>query len=247
MLHPVSRSLGILSLVAVFAATVVLTQMVYSDVDIDYVRPVILLGAALFLLMLTLGSLVATGAADRFGRFSPTGATGRRAKPAPSFAPVLGGAAVVLVGVGMALGWAYLFGGVLVGVFAGVIWLAGSWSQFPDQAEDFAPRVSDRLSIPFGLPLTAGVAMAVIVFSMSRILLALGGTGAVVVLSVASTLVVLGGVLAVLRPRLNRTLVAALVGLAVIAMVTLGIIGLALGEKEHEGGDEHALASQAVR
>jgi hypothetical protein len=237
VLHPVSRSLGILSLIAAFAATAVVVSMVYGNVDIDFVRPTILLGASVFLAMLTVGSVVATGSADRFARFSPTGVAGHQPSPAPSLAPVLAAIAMGLVGVGMALGRWYVLGGVLVALFAGAAWLAGAWAQHPDRSDAFAPRVSDRFNVPFGLPIAALVSIGVLVFSMSRMLLALAGTGAVVVLSVASALVLLGGIVAASRPRLDRKLVGVLVGLAVLSVVALGIVGLALGEPHH-GEDE---------
>ena len=155
MLHPISRSLGILSLIAAFAATAVIVSMVYANVDIDFVRPTILFGASVFLAMLTIASVVATGSADRFGRFATTGVAGHQRKPAPSLAPILGATAMGLVGVGMALGRWYVLGGILVALFAGAAWLAGSWAQHPDRSDAFAPRISDRFNVPFGLPIAA--------------------------------------------------------------------------------------------
>ena len=182
--------------------------------------------------LLGVAGVAATGAGDRMT--SLVGHDDPRANRAPraSIAPALVAASAGVAVLGAAYGIVAYVAAVVVAVTAGLVWFITAWREHPSYTAQATPRVSDRLSLPLGLPVVVLALIAVIVISFSRILLAVSKNGATTIALVAAVVILGAGVAAALRPTIDRRLVAVLGAVAAIAVGTLGIVGIALGERD---------------
>ena len=196
-------------------------------------------------------SLAATGTADRFTLAGVQDLRSGRA-PSSSAVPMLVAAGLGVTALGTALGVAAYVGGLVVVAVGGVGWFMASWREHPDHVAALRPRVADRFSLPFGMPIAVTALIAVIAISISRILLSVSKNSATVV-AIALAIVIFGaGFVVASRPKLDRKLLTGLIVVALGAVLTLGIVGLTKGERkfgEHEKGAavEHTTETTAAK
>ncbi|MER3452520.1 MAG: hypothetical protein C4344_02200 [Acidimicrobiia bacterium] len=99
------------------------------------------------------------------------------------------------------------------------------------QARPSAIASAERIAEPTGLPLVALMGVGVVVLSVSRILLAVSKEAATgIAIAIAASILVGSSVVAGLR-RVSGRALAALVGLAVFALVVLGVVAASRGER----------------
>lgn len=218
--------------------------VVYANVSTDRVGVVVLIAAGLVSAMLGVTALGATGAADRF---AITGTDEDRNRPAgASGAPFVAALGLGAVAVGAAAGIELVVVGLVLLAVAVVVWFLGAWREHPAYARVLSPRISDRLTLPVGLPVIALVLILLAAFSISRTLLASSKNGATVVaLVVALVVFALGFVLAA-RPALSPRFTNAMVFLGVVAVGAMLVVGLAKGEREFEEHENHVKATATV-
>ena len=151
-----------------------------------------------------------------------------------SYWPVLAafGATTVLIGfvVGAPL---VVFGAIAVGV-ATFEWAAKAWSERATGDPAVNRAIRNRVLYPVEIPLLAVVGIAVLVLSISRVLLALPKTGSYIVFGGVPTLILLVGWFVTTKPKVNRNLVTVLVLLAGVAVLAGGIVGAAVGPRKSE-------------
>ena len=183
-------------------------------------------------------SLAATGTADRFTLAGVQDLRAGRA-PAASAVPLLAAIGLGVVGLGAALGVAAYVGGLVVLLVGGVGWFMASWREHPDHVAALRPRVADRFSLPYGMPIAVTALIAVIAISISRILLSVSKNSATATALVLALVIFGTGFVVASRPKLDRKFLTALIAVALGALVTLGIVGASKGERkfgEHESG-----------
>ena len=183
-------------------------------------------------------SLAATGTADRFALAGVQDLRSGRA-PSSSAVPILVAAGLGVTALGTALGVAAYVGGLIVVAVGGVGWFMASWREHPDHVVALRPRVADRFSLPYGMPIAVTALIAVIAISISRILLSVSKNTATAVALALALVIFGGGFVVASRPKLDRKLLTGLVVVALGAVITLGIVGVSNGERkfgEHEKG-----------
>jgi plastocyanin len=202
----------------------------------------------------TLAGLVVTGSGlrDRAPRYAlveqrvgagapplETITVDRSLQSKPSAWPLLTALTAGVVGVGLAVG-AFL---VVIGVSAGALvtggWLAQCWREDPSFTPRIRARVTNALIVPLGAPLLALVLVAVIVISVSRVLLAVPKDASIAIAFALAALLLIGFFVLASRPRPGRATMVFLSGFAVVAVVTAGSVSAANGYRtfeKHETG-----------
>jgi hypothetical protein len=161
----------------------------------------------------------------------------------PIFTAFSAGAAIV----GLAVS-TVLFGIGCIGlVIAGVEWTVKAWSERAtgDAAQNKAIR--DHLMHPLEIPIGATLAIALVIFCMSRILLAVSKVGAVFFIIILATIVFVVAILLAARPQLKRSvLVGALLVFGVL-IIGGGIVGGVAGPREKEDhSEEESLGASSL-
>jgi hypothetical protein len=149
------------------------------------------------------------------------------------------GAALVVIGLATEP-YLFIFGLVALGIVL-VEWGVQTWADHATGDPATNARIRNRLMNPIEFPAAAALALVVIAVSVSRALLAVSELGAVWVAGVAATVILLLGALVASRPRLSSNVVVALLLVAAIVVIGLGIAGGVAGERDfHPSGTEPA-------
>lgn len=235
-----SRSLLVTSALAFIASAV------YASNSTDRLGLAVLFAVGVLSAVLAGAGVVGTGAADRFvfvGDIDPA----RSVAVAPSIAPIMGAlAAGCLVG-GAALGAPLYAAGGVVALLAGIAWFIGAGRENPTYVPAVAKRVSDGITVPFGLPVAAAGLIAVIAISVSRTLLAVNKTASWIVVLVFAAAVFFGGLLIASRPKISRRTMVLAIAVTVVAVGAMGAIGLAHGERKIEHHHGEAASAEASK
>lgn len=177
-----------------------------------------------------------------------TGAAGAPAVSTPfglSAWPVLTAFGAALVMVGLAVSSVLFVIGVIVLVIAGFEWTVRAWSERATGDPSLNKELRNRLLLPLEIPIGAVLGAALVVFSVSRILLAVSKVGSAIVIIVLAVAIFGTALLLASRPHLKRSVLIG-VGLLFAAIVIGGgIAGGVAGSRtieEHGGEGEKALA-----
>jgi plastocyanin len=152
----------------------------------------------------------------------------------PSSWPLVAAVAVGVLAIGMAVGTAFVVAGIVGLLVAAGGWLGQSWREAAGWDEAKSRRLNERLVAPFGIPLAAFAIIALIVGSVSRVLLAVNEHVSVVVAISAALLTLLVFTLLATRPSVSRKVIAVIVAIAGIGLVSAGVAGAAKGERKFE-------------
>jgi len=159
--------------------------------------------------------------------------------------------AVATLAATAAAGGPVVWVGVLVVVVATAGWFGKVWSEDPTWTPRLHERVSLRLLVPVGLPVTMFLLAATIAVSLSRILLAVSKDSSVVVAFVAAVTILATCSWVAMRPRITSTAVLALVAAAAVSVVGAGITGVAAGERpfhpEHGAHEPVKIRAKSVK
>lgn len=156
----------------------------------------------------------------------------------PVFWPVSAALACGLVMVGLAVNSLLFAVGLAAAVLVGAAWMLTCWTEMTTADASRATALRSQLVSPIELPLVALLVLGVIVFCVSRILVASSEiTASIIAVALAAVVLAVAFVLAS-RPALSRSLVMVLVILATLVIVGLGIGGAVSGPAhvEHETG-----------
>lgn len=158
-------------------------------------------------------------------------AAARQAPPASPW-PVLGalGAAAVLLSV-VTYPAAAVVGFALM-IAATAEWMVQAWSERGSADLAYNDDIRDRLAHPLEMPILGVIGAAVIIYSGSRIMLALTKVGTVVAFSVIAALVLFVAFLFAARPKVSTGTIAGVAGLAVVALVAGGAVAAISGERD---------------
>jgi plastocyanin len=196
---------------------------------------VLLCGVAMAVLLAGL-ALTGSGFSDRAIRAGAAAddpiqmvSVGRSGVPKSSPWPLAGAFALGLVALGLAFGSYLVVIGVVCGLLVSAGWLSQAWREDPSFTHREGARISSRLLSPVGLPVMAVGLIAVIVVSISRVLLALPRVGSIVVAFGLAVALLIAFFALSTRPNLPRNSLVFLASLSVVALVGAGSVGAAKG------------------
>lgn len=154
--------------------------------------------------------------------------------PAPSPWPFVAAVAGGFIGLGLAISSGLVIVGVVIGVLTIAGWMSQAWREDPS----FTPRqgavVSGRLLTPVGLPVMALALIAVIVISISRILLTLPRAGSIIVAFLLALALLVAFFALSSRPHLTRNSLIVAAGFSVVILVAAGSVSAANGYRTFE-------------
>lgn len=227
-----SRALFVTSALALVAS------LFYAGLSTDRLGLALLFGAAVLAALLGGAGVVATGAADRFvftGDIDP----GRQVPVPSSAAPICAALGAGCLIAGAALGAAFVAAGIAIGVASGIAWFVSSGRQGPAYVPAVARRVSDSITVPFGLPVAATGLILILAVSISRTLLSVSKTASWIIVLIFAAAVFFGGILISLRPKITRRTMVAAITVTVLAVGAMAAVGLANGERKFEHHEKH--------
>jgi plastocyanin len=187
-------------------------------------------------------ALAGSGFSDRAPRFASAADTpplqmvsvGRSLAPKPSPWPFAAAAALGIFAIGVAVGHSLVIVGLVFGFIAAAGWLSQAWRDDTSFTAREGARISSRLLSPVGLPIVAVALIAVIVISISRLLLTLSRTGSIIAALALAVVLLVAFFMLAARPDLGRNSLVFLGCLAVVAVVSAGSVSAAHGYRTFE-------------
>lgn len=163
------------------------------------------------------------------------------APPAPtaSYWPIVGAFGLGLVVVGVALNNVFFVAGLILLGAVAVEWTMQAWSERATGDPAVNRELRNRIMNPLEVPIAGFAAILLVILGFSRLFLAVSADTAVwAAIAVAALVFVVGTVLST-RPHLRTDLVAALLVVAAVATIGIGIASAIAGERDFEHhGDE---------
>lgn len=146
-------------------------------------------------------------------------------QPAPSTSmwPLLTAVGTALVLLGTITQSGIFVFGIVVLVAALVEWTVLSWSERASSDDAFNAAARKRLLNPIEFPVLGAVGLGVLIFSFSRVMLAVDKQLGAVLFIMIGALLVIGGVLFAVRATLRKSIVIAICGIAASGLLAAGI------------------------
>lgn len=143
--------------------------------------------------------------------------------------PLVTAFGLVLFVLGLVVAQVYFVFAIVVVLAALAEWMVQAWSESAsdDAAHNEAAR--RRLLHPIEFPVIAALGLGVIIFSFSRIMLAISKSAGAVVFMVVAAVVLLVGTIFAMRPALKSALVGGICVVGAVGIVAGGIAGTGAG------------------
>lgn len=230
-------NLGSKSLFGISAFSLIV-GVLYSLTSSDYSGSVLVLLATFAAASLAVSALAGTGAADRFALNHTEQSTADR----PTVAPLAAAVGLGFIGLSLSLGSVALWGGLIVAMVSALVWFSAAWRSHPDLVDLMQPRIAERFSLPFLMPIAVLATIAILAISISRSFLATSKTGSWVLAAILGVITFGCLMLWAWRPN-SRGVRQFLTVAAAISIVVLAVVGLAKGPRfDHEGHEKEASA-----
>jgi hypothetical protein len=159
--------------------------------------------------------------------------------------PVVTVGGLVLFVLGLVVAQVYFIFGIVVVLAALAEWMVQAWSESASDDAAHNESARRRLLHPIEFPVISALGLGVILFSFSRIMLAISKSAGAVMFIVVASAVLLAGVLFALRPSLKPALVGTICVVGALGIVAGGIAGAGAGmrpqlaEAKEEGHFTH--------
>jgi hypothetical protein len=127
--------------------------------------------------------------------------------------------------------------GVIILLAAGAQWMVQAWAESASADSAVNADVRNRVANPLEYPLLGAVAVGVIAFAFSRVMLWLSKTNTVFAFVILATVIALIAFFFAFRPSVKRGAISAALGLGAVAIVASGVAAGVDGERdihEHE-------------
>jgi hypothetical protein len=168
----------------------------------------------------------------------------------PSVFPILGafGVAVLLIGLAFSR-WFTIFGAVILAAVV-IEWTIQAWSDRASDDAEYNRSLRNRLMQPIEFPVLGALAVGLVIFGFSRVMLAVSKNASIVLFIVIAGLVLaVAAVFAGLRRIGGEVLIGTLL-VGGIIVLTAGVIGAVRGERdfhapEGEGANTESVANIA--
>ena len=154
------------------------------------------------------------------------GAPAAQRAPGASIWPLAFAFGGVVIAVGLISYQSIVVIGLVAVLAAGAEWMLQAWAERASGDAELNATARDRLAAPLELPIGGAVAIGIIVFAFSRVMLWLSKTNTVVAFAVMAAVVLAVGFLFALRPSIKT---GAMGGVAVLAGVVIVATGSAAG------------------
>lgn len=152
--------------------------------------------------------------------------------PTPSMWPLIAAAGLSLVLVGTVTTPIVFILGIVAILAALVEWTVQAWSESASGDRSYNEGIRERILNPVEYPILAAVGIAVIIFSFSRVMLAISKDAGAITFIVAAAVISLVGLLISVRPQLKKSIVSAIAVVAAIGLVGAGIASMGFGMRE---------------
>ena len=160
-----------------------------------------------------------------------------------TFWPILTAFSLALVMVGLATSSIMFIAGLVGVAICGLEWTIDAWADQISGDEEFNRDTRNRLMRPIEFPAAAVIGAGVVVYCISRILLAVSADGAAIIGMVLAAIIFGVAVLVSRREKLSRSTIVALFLIAALVILAVGIGGAVAGQREIEEHDpSHASA-----
>lgn len=159
-----------------------------------------------------------------------------------SYWPILGAFSVGATIVGAAMSVELLVIGLIGLVIVMVEWTVRAWSERATGDPAVNKAVRDRFMYPIEIPVAATLGIGLIIFSMSRILLAVSKYGAVFLIIIVASVIFAVAVTLANRPDLKRSMLVAALLVGGVLIIGGGIAGTLVGPREKASHDEKSMA-----
>jgi hypothetical protein len=157
-----------------------------------------------------------------------------------SYWPVLGAVSLGAIIIGAAISTPLVLIGVIGLVVVVVEWTVRAWSERATGDPALNREIRNKFMYPVEVPVGATLLIGVVVYCMSRILLAIPKVGAVFFIIIAAVLVFGVAVFLAGRPQLKRSVLVSVLVFGGLAIVAGGIAaGIAGPREEAEEGPAH--------
>ena len=152
--------------------------------------------------------------------------------PTPSMWPIVGAPGFALVLVGTITTPIVFILGIVAILAALVEWTVQAWSERSSGDVAYNASIRERILNPIEYPILAAVGIAVIIFSFSRVMLAINKDAGAIIFIVAASAISLVGLLISVRPQLKKGIVQTIAVLAAVGLVGAGIASMGFGLRE---------------
>ncbi len=193
-------------------------------VSMFFVNPSALGATALIGLVGALALLAGVVLYARDGDVDSGEVTASSNRPAPtSMWPLISAGGVALLLIGTITQPVFFLLGIVILVAAFVEWMVLCWSESASSDDQFNAGIRKRLLNPIEFPVLGALGLGLLIFSFSRVMLAVDSRVGVALFIIIGALLIVGGVLFAVRPTLKQGLVTAICTLAAIAIVGAGV------------------------
>ncbi|MGA9278443.1 hypothetical protein [Ilumatobacter sp.] len=156
------------------------------------------------------------------------------AQPAPgsSIWPLAFAFGGVVLAVGLISYQSIVVIGLVVLVVAGGEWAVQAWAERASSDAGHNSEVRSRILNPIEFPVAGAVAVGVIIYSFSRVMLWLSKTNTVIAFSVLAAIVLIVAFVLASRPKVNAGAVGGVMAVGAIALVAAGAVTGLDGERD---------------
>jgi len=151
-----------------------------------------------------------------------------------TFWPIITAFSLGLVMVGLATSSIMFIAGLIALGISGLEWTLDLWADQISGDAEFNRDTRNRLMRPIEIPAAAVIGAGIIVFCISRILLAVSADGAAIVGIVLAGAIFGGAVLVAKRERISRSTIVAVLLITALVILAVGIGGAIAGQRDIE-------------
>jgi hypothetical protein len=223
----------VLSVAALIMSLFVLDQLAIAGVSIS-------------MLIAVTALLAGIAVATRDGQTTTATPDSSKELVTQSMWPLVTSIGVVLLALGLVISSLVFFSGLVVVLAALAEWMVQSWSERASKDTNYNALARKRILNPIEFPVLAALGLGVVIYSFSRIMLAVDKSTGALLFIVLGSVVLIAGILFVLKPNLNRSLVATICALGAVGIFATGILSATTGMREElveaaaEGHFSHA-------
>jgi len=159
-----------------------------------------------------------------------------KAPAGPNFAPIVGAFAVGLIGLGWVISNILFYSGIVLLLLVAAVWTLRAWAERATGDDEVNHEIYVRFVDPLRVPVVSALLIGFVVFGLSRLLLAAPNKAASAAIFGAAGVLFFVGVLAIYfaPPKVRKALTVTLLALAAVAVLAVGIYGIAKGERPIE-------------
>ena len=164
-----------------------------------------------------------------------------RYRPANSPWPFLLAGGAILLTVGLVTSQVVVTLGFILILAAGVEWVVQAWAERTSSDATHNEEVRTRTLGPLEFPLFGAIAVGILVYAFSRMMLSLTQENTVILFAVVATVLLLIGFLLAFRPSIRSGAIGGMLAIVAVAIIAGGVVAAVDGQRdipEHETVDE---------